>query len=146
MNTRARHFIRHPCSIPIRIEAAAQMRKDAVVGKSRNISKGGVCCLSDVPYEKGDCLSLSIDSLEPSFQTVARVMWCKALSDDQYELGVSFFSDREAFAARMVEQVCHIEAYRQQVEAEEGRRLSFDAAAAEWISGFARDFPSGGNH
>ena len=46
-----------------------------------------------------------------------------------------------AFAVRMIEQVCHIEQYRQQVSKKEGRELSRDGAALEWITQHAALFP-----
>lgn len=49
---------------------------------------------------------------------------------------------REAFAARMVEQLCHIAHYRLLTAATEGRRLSAEGAAAEWIARFAAHFPA----
>lgn len=148
MNTRQRDYIRHPCRIPIRLQpasASGKARKSAH-GQSVNMSCGGVCCLAERPFDKGDCLTLEIDATDPPFRTVARVIWCRQMSAGQYELGVSFFTDQDAYAARMVEQICHIEDYRRSVREREGRELGFDQAAAEWISGFAKDFPSVGGH
>lgn len=48
---------------------------------------------------------------------------------------------REAFAARMVEQLCHIAHYRLLTAANEGRALSAERAADEWIGRFAAHFP-----
>jgi hypothetical protein len=46
-----------------------------------------------------------------------------------------------AFSTRMVEQVQHIEHYRQEVLRVEGRLLDDDSAALEWIERFAAAFP-----
>ena len=46
-----------------------------------------------------------------------------------------------AFATRMVEQVQHIERYRQEVLRVEGRLLDDDSAALEWITRYAATFP-----
>ena len=48
---------------------------------------------------------------------------------------------QDAFLARMVEQICHIEDYRQSVCRVEGRRLSAEEAAVEWIAQYAAQFP-----
>lgn len=45
-----------------------------------------------------------------------------------------------AFKARMVEQVCQIKKYHQTLE-QQGRVLSIEEAAMEWISRYAADFP-----
>jgi hypothetical protein len=42
---------------------------------------------------------------------------------------------------RMCEQVCHIENYRNEVKAAEGRELTPEQAAVEWVSKFAARFP-----
>ena len=42
----------------------------------------------------------------------------------------------------MIEQICHIEHYRAEVEGKEGRELSSQEAAKEWISSYAGDFPA----
>jgi hypothetical protein len=41
----------------------------------------------------------------------------------------------------MVEQLCHIEAYRRRVLQDEGRRLTDEEAAMEWIANYADRFP-----
>lgn len=46
----------------------------------------------------------------------------------------------EFFAVRMVEQLCHIAHYRQNIERREGRAISDEEAANEWISRFASAF------
>lgn len=141
-----REYIRHPVRIPIRIQFAGEIRPDIIPGHSANLSQGGVCCLAQQPYEEGDCLRIDIDDVEPPFSCVGRVVWCQPLGQGQYELGVRFFSEQDAYAARMVEQVCHIEDYRRRVLEREGRTMRFDQAASEWIDGFAKDFPSIGDH
>jgi hypothetical protein len=46
--------------------------------------------------------------------------------------------------ARMVEQVCHIENYKKVVYQAEGRLLTAEEAAMEWISKYASQFPDPG--
>jgi hypothetical protein len=41
----------------------------------------------------------------------------------------------------MVEQVCHIEHYKNEVKRREGREISGEQAANEWIAKFAGNFP-----
>ena len=49
-------------------------------------------------------------------------------------------SERDAFRQRMQAQWCQIEQYRQSVLRDEGRLLSRDEAAMEWIDRFAAAF------
>jgi hypothetical protein len=41
----------------------------------------------------------------------------------------------------MVEQVCHIKQYSKEILEKEGRKLSDEEAAVEWIEKYAKDFP-----
>jgi hypothetical protein len=42
----------------------------------------------------------------------------------------------------MVEQVCHIENYKKEVYQTEGRLLTAEEAAVEWIHKYASQFPN----
>jgi hypothetical protein len=42
----------------------------------------------------------------------------------------------------MVEQVCHIEQYKRSAKDNEGRELTSEQAATEWIARHAADFPN----
>ena len=77
----------------------------------------------------------------PPFDADGIVIWCHE-SEDGYRIGLRFNDDDVAFALRMIEQVCHIEHYRGEVLRNEGRRLSSEEAAAEWIEKFAASFPN----
>ena len=76
------------------------------------------------------------------FEAEGRVAWCRA-HEDAYRVGIEFVAESEAFRARLVEQVCHIERYHQKARAE-GRTLSEEEAAIEWISRYAASFPRSG--
>jgi len=67
----------------------------------------------------------------------------KSMNTEMKQMNVmSFNREAEAFRQRMQEQLCHIEAYRQQVWVSEGRQLSRQQAAAEWIERYAAKFPA----
>jgi hypothetical protein len=53
---------------------------------------------------------------------------------------ISFNTEQNSFTARMVEQICQIEHYRQEVEQLEGRILDSEEAAEEWLQRYAEDF------
>ena len=76
----------------------------------------------------------------PVFQAMGRVSWCRP-EGNGFEIGIEFLNKDDMFSARMVEQVCHIEEYKQEVLLKEGRNLSSEEAALEWIKKYAKDFP-----
>ena len=67
-------------------------------------------------------------------------MWCRP-TPQGYDVGVAFDEAATLFAVRMVEQLCRIEEYRRRVAEEEGRQLSSEQAAEEWIRRYAASFP-----
>jgi PilZ domain len=136
-----RHFIRHPADIPIEVSAG-----DQLVHATRhihNVSLGGLAFESDGELEPGIIVEVRIPFVRPMFETKARVVWCSAL-EGGFELGVAFLDPEDAFRARMVEQVCHIENYKKVVYQAEGRLLTAEQAAMEWIGKYASQFPDPG--
>lgn len=130
-----RRYIRHPSDIPIRFGT-----EGSAVRSLRDVGYGGLCFVSPQGLAPGQVLRLSIDKVVPPFHTRGRVSWCQPEAD-HYLVGVEFLDQEAAYRARMVEQVCHIEHYRREVWRREGRRLSAEQAAGEWIDRHAADFP-----
>ncbi|HHH47275.1 MAG TPA: PilZ domain-containing protein [Gammaproteobacteria bacterium] len=133
-----RNYIRHPSDIPIDFQP--EELAEAHSERLKNVSQGGLAFYSSTPLSPGCLIRVKIPLVKPVFQAVGRVTWCHA-RDGHFEIGIEFLDQDDAFRARMVEQLCHIEHYRQQVLAEQGRQLSSEQAAAEWIQRFAPDFP-----
>lgn len=141
-NRESRQFIRHPTEIPVEVRPADGA---ATALRARNLSLGGLALHADAALTLGSVVNLRIDSVEPVFEGDARVVWCRPAGKG-FDLGVAFLTADDAFRARMVEQVCHIESYRRRLLAEEGRSLTAEAAACEWIARFARSFPNPDAH
>ena len=137
-----RRFIRHPASIPIQIcSPAVSHRIHSQRVQTHDVSAGGLSCESDQLMSVGEAVEVEISLDNPPFKTVGHVVWCKGAGEG-YLIGIGFADLATAYAVRMVEQVCYIEEYRQQVLKKEGRELSSEEAALEWISKHASDFPS----
>jgi hypothetical protein len=109
-----------------------------------SIGTGGLAFRCASAVDPGTVVHLRIPYVEPEFAAEARVVW-SASDTNGAELGVEFLNSGDAFRARMVEQICHIENYRQQVLNSEGRALSPEEAAAEWVAKFAESFPDPGS-
>ena len=134
-----RRFIRHPSHMPISYDLSENLpRSDHHL---RNVSEGGVCFASTAPLEIGQPIRLRIPVFGETFEVAGSVAWCRPAARG-YEIGVAFDHRQDRFAVRMVEQLCYIEDYRTRVEREEGRTLTSEQAAAEWVSRFADQFPS----
>lgn len=133
-----RKYIRHPAEIPIEFATADLDGK--AQGQAHNVSLGGLAFDSQWCPREGELLDIRIPTVEPEFSAPGRVAWCRRRAEG-FEVGVQFVDASDAFRARMVEQVCHIENYRNEVREREGRDLNGDAAAQEWIRKYAADFP-----
>lgn len=136
-----RTFIRHPADIPIEVSSVDQGggRKPRLV----NVGLGGLAFRSPSAFRPAHVVKVRIAHVRPPFETTARVAWCRA-SDGEYDLGLAFIDPDDAYRARMVEQVCHIEHYRKEVRATEGRELTSEEAAREWAAKHAAAFPAAG--
>ena len=135
-----REFIRHPSSVPVQLviqnEAATSGRNTL-----SNVSLGGVSCLCSKPLEKGSTVKMTIECVDPDFEINGKVVWCRP-SSEAYEVGVEFMVSKDKiFLLRMIEQICHIEHYRNEILHNEGREVTSEVAAKEWVEKYAGSFP-----
>lgn len=135
-----REFIRHPSSVPVQL-----IKQDIETAHGENtlnnISFGGVSCLCSEAVEKGSSVKMKVECIDPAFEINGKAVWCKP-NNDMYEVGVEFIASKDKlFLLRMVEQVCHIEHYRNELLHNEGREISIQEAATEWIEKHAESFP-----
>lgn len=138
MVPKTRQFIRHPTDIPIayRCDGSTGGGKEPL----KNINEAGLCFSTGTRIEIGTPIRIMIAVYEPPFKAKGEVVWCRP-TNGHYEVGVSFEDAATTYAVRMVEQICHIEKYKTDVLHRQGRRLSAEEAADEWIRKYASDFP-----
>lgn len=141
MNTESRRHIRHTSDVPIevRLDALVQLQKEYLI----NISLGGVCFKSAVSVREGTVIAISIPLVHPRFQSRGRVVWCQR-NADYFDVGVEFMMEDGDLRKMIVEKVCHIQNYKDEVYAREGRRITGEEAAVEWLSRAFDDKVAGG--
>ena len=133
-----REFIRHTVDVPLEVEDLGT--NGPRLERSRNVSFGGLAFRTEVCPRIGALLQLRMPTVDPPFVAEVRVAWCRP-EDGAYLVGARFVDAAAAFRSRMVQQVCAIEKYRREVREGEGRTLSSQEAAAEWIERYAGRFP-----
>ena len=133
-----REYIRHPTDIPIEFQLDSPALKQTE--SLTNVSQGGLSFRSRTPLATGAVIQIRIALQQPPYQARARVVWCRP-SDSGFDIGVALLDPDEIFRTRMVEQLCYIENYKQMVLRTQGRQLSSQDAALEWIDKFAAKFP-----
>jgi hypothetical protein len=135
-----RKFIRHPSCIPIDIAVDESVGGEDVGSVNMlNVSSGGLAFSLLHPVNVGSRLTISMPDVWPDYTACGTVVWCREAAAG-FEAGVQFDQPDEAFKARMVAQFCQIEDYRREVREREGRALSSEEAAREWIVRHAEEF------
>jgi len=133
-----RNFIRHPADIPIKI--IKDENGEHYYQPLRDISIGGLRCRFNEPLEIGVNIKIIVDLVDPGLEIPGKIVWCRA-DVASYELGIEFRGEKDVYRLRMVEQICHIEHYRNEMLIREGRNISSEQAAREWIVKYAGEFP-----
>ncbi len=133
-----RKYMRHPTEIPI--EVVQEPNSNRGMKQLHDISYGGLCFDSQTCLKKDFLVRIRMKVADAGFDVQGRVVWCRKKSE-HFEVGITFTGEDEANRVRMVEQICQIEKYRQQVLKSEGRRLTTQEAAFEWIKKYAAGFP-----
>jgi hypothetical protein len=131
-----RKYVRHPSTIPIELT----LTRGPCVGRQQltNIATGGFACAVCEPMPVGATVQLRIPLIWPEYRGCGVVKWCRG-DAAEYEVGIEFRA-HDLFKAKMVEQLCQIEHYRNQLWIEEGRIVDGEQAAVEWIARYAKDF------
>ena len=132
-----RHFVRHPSEIPVDVRVISE--RASHTSQICNVSNGGLCCDLAQPLPVGALVDYRIPQIAEDYLGCGRVVWCERQCQG-FRVGIQFSNEQDAYRARMVEQLCQIECYRRRVAQTEGRQLSGEQAAAEWISRHAADF------
>jgi hypothetical protein len=139
-----RAYIRHPADMPIElalIHGVEGASNDPCLAQTYDVSLGGLSFSCAQALTVGTYVTIRIPIVTPPYEVKARVVWCIE-SSEGHEAGIQFCNTEDAYQARMVEQICHIEHYRKWVQQIEGRELDTEVAAQEWIGKYAKDFPS----
>ncbi|MDT8375252.1 MAG: PilZ domain-containing protein [Mariprofundaceae bacterium] len=134
--TDRRKFIRHPVDVPIQI--SPEYLEGHENASMRDIGGGGLAVRTCVFYKEGTRLKVRIPHVHPPFEGAGVVCWHQTLTD-QYEIGIRFLDESSASRMLMVEQTIQIEKYRKRLAAE-GKVISPEDAAREWIDKYGADF------
>ena len=135
----SRKYIRHPSEIPI--EVVINEPQGLEQHYLHDISYGGLRFDSRTQLTSGSDILIRFFLRKEPCEIQGHVVWCHT-KQAGFEVGVVFYEANEAYRARMVEQVCQIEQYRLKSLKIDGRELTSEEAASEWISQYAREFPA----
>lgn len=128
-------LIRHPDEFPIELKL---QETDSVSTLPSSLQ---LICHSTTPFHLGENIQIKIPSIAENLEVYGVIQSCDD-TPQGYELGITFNNSDALIRIRMLEQLCYIQRYRSHVLNEEGRELSDQDAALEWIGKYAHLFPT----
>ena len=138
-NTAIRRYIRQVTGMPIEVSLDYRPDYQADDDTITNISLGGLCFIASDRLEVDESIQVRVPLINPDSSLNGRVVWCNK-STAGYEVGLEFDDPEEVERLKMIEQICQIEKFRQEVERRDGRKLNSEDAAREWITTYAGEF------
>lgn len=133
-------FIHHPTGVPIEVRRIWLGRWRPPGSQER--SDIGFIFESDHYLPPGATIEVSIPTRAGTQQFRGKVVLVRH-TGECHEIGLWLPVAEEAGRMRIVEQICHIEAYLQQKKYAEGPyALNRERVAAEWIDRYAGNVPS----
>lgn len=138
-NTAIRRHVRHVTGIPVEVNLEYDQNYRASEDTITNVSLGGLCFIASDRLDIHETIQVRFPVLDENTSIDGRVVWCNK-TERGYEVGLEFNDPEEVERLKMIEQICQIENFRKDAEQRQGRKLSSEQAAREWISKYAGDF------
>ena len=138
-NTAIRRYVRHVTGMPIEVNLEYHENYHSEDDTITNVSLGGLCFVASDRLQVNESIQVKFPVLDEDKTLDGRVVWCNK-TERGYEVGLEFDDPEEVERLRMVDQICQIETFRNEVEKQHGRQLTSEEAAREWISKYAGDF------
>jgi len=132
-----RQFVRHPSSIPIEVRLLSGGCESTEVS---DISLGGLSFVFHWSIACGVEVAVRVPGLAEHIDLSGRVVRFEQ-DGENWLIGIVFEGRDAVFRMRMVQQICHIEDYRRRVMEIDGREISGEAVAEEWVALYAANFP-----
>ena len=130
-----REHVRHLAGIPI--EIVHNGGRDRYV--LQNVSLGGIACYGDVSLPERTKVQVHMYLLKPAYSAHGHIIWCKQ-GEQGYELGIELSGEKDRARLHMIEQISHIEHYRNEVKLSEQRDIDGEQAAREWVATHVSDY------
>ncbi|MFN2305237.1 MAG: PilZ domain-containing protein [Anaerolineales bacterium] len=125
-----RAYIRHHVNVPV--EIFFHRKESHFIRHIDNVSLGGFSFISDTPLKKGMHIKLKMNILKPTFETLGQVIWCKKEGND-FRIGIQFMERNDVPRMLMLDQLCYVEKYKQEVSQREGRLPNREEALYDWL-------------
>jgi len=138
-NTAIRRHVRHVTGIPVEVCLDYQQNYQAAEDTITNVSLGGLCFVADDRLDIDEAIQVRFPLLDKETLIDGKVVWCNKTAKG-YEVGLEFNDPEEVERLKMIEQIRQIEDFRNATEQRDGRKLSSEQAAREWVNKYAGSF------
>jgi Tfp pilus assembly protein PilZ len=140
-NTAIRRHVRHITGIPIQItlDYASRNYQKSSDDTITNVSHGGMSFIADDRFDIGQKIRVRFPILNKQTALSCKVIWCQK-SNRGYEIGLEFEDSEEIQRMKMIDQISDIENYKRRIALQEGRKITSEQAAREWVKQYAGDF------
>lgn len=136
--TAIRRHVRQVTGIPVEVTIDHQQDYHCADDSITNVSLGGLCFVASDRLEINDPIQVRFPVLNQEGSLNGKVVWCQKTRRG-YEVGLEFADPGEVERLKVIDQICEIENFRQ-AEQREGRNLSGEQAAREWVEQYAGEF------
>lgn len=131
-----RRFYRHPIEIPVQVTELK-----TVSSRTVDVSEGGISFVCDHYLEKGTSVEVAVPAHDHLFRMHAHVAYSrKDTLTGLFRTGVSFDDLDSLYRAKLAEEILCIEKYREELSQKNGRDITEEEAAREWIKKNAKKF------
>lgn len=134
-----RKYMRHPSDVPIEYHLGNKWKQKRE--NLNNISTGGLSFRSKKHIGSNTEITIQIPCIKPVLKAKGIVIRCHK-RNNFYDVAIKFLDKDSESIIRNIEQICYIEKYKKDTLKTEGRELSGEEAASEWIAKYAKDFPA----
>jgi len=139
-----RHFIRHPLALPLVytvIEKAKDKLPKELPAETVNVSIGGLLFPAKHAVLAGSMICLQMPFEGKIFNLKGKVVRCVKNPETRlYDIAVCFWRLREAFKAKMIEQIYLISEYRDLLSLQLGKEVSLEDASRKWVKRYSERF------
>lgn len=134
-------FIYHPHGFPITWRPVQSKKYANPETECHRQTHIGLCFESEKYIKPGIILELTMQVRGEDQKFTGQVILVRS-KEKNFEIGIWIASRSDASRLRIVEQICHIEAYMKHKRHCEGPFFSTERVTREWITRFASSFPS----
>jgi hypothetical protein len=135
-------FLYHPSGFPLEIRRKWFTAKPGTVSTPQQFPHIGIIFASDRYLKPGTMVEITVHMPNNLEKFTGQVVLVKH-NRDHYEIGLWLSDPADAGRARIVEQVCHIEAYLKEKKYRDGPyNLNPERVAREWIAKYAGGVPT----